>query len=92
MVDPTNPNVLYVRGSRSSAFVTTDAQGPTYLALQGAGLCLADGSVRFLGTDNLETTPSILASDEYFSRFGDTALDDEALVATTFGRGDAHRR
>ncbi len=41
---------------------------------------LADGSVR-------RVAASLLASDEYFSRFSDTTIDDESLVATTFGRG-----
>ncbi|MEX2140369.1 MAG: hypothetical protein WD894_13985 [Pirellulales bacterium] len=29
----------------------------------------------------------LLGSDEYFARFSNTTLDDEALVATTYGRG-----
>jgi hypothetical protein len=48
----------------------------------GVNFGLADGSVRHAAV-------SLVASDEYFAQFSDTALDDARLIATTFGRGTA---
>jgi hypothetical protein len=61
----------------------SDPSGNTYAAVNFA---LADGSVRFVGTDATGTL-SLVGADEFFARFADTALDDQALLATTHGCG-----
>jgi len=65
----------------------SDSSGSTHAV---ANFALSDGSARFGGSD-VSGTLSLVGSDEYFSRFANTILDDQALVATTYGRGLASR-
>lgn len=60
--------------------LTADPSDPSGNTLKSATFAFADGSVR-------RVPASLIASDEYFSQFTNTTLDDEALMATTFGRG-----
>jgi hypothetical protein len=93
VVDPANPNVVYIGGST------------THTPSQLASFCFADGSVRFIRVDTTgmadpqsalvasnehrsNVTASLLASNEYFSRFTNTTLDDEAAAAVTVNWGD----
>jgi len=82
-----------------------DRSHPTGNNAAGANFALADGSVKFIGTDvtgtaslgnaligspeyRTKVAALVLASDEYFARFTNTRLDDEATPAGLLGRGD----
>jgi hypothetical protein len=90
VVDPSNPNVVYVGGSRT--FLTDDPAGPTHGPSNGIIAVLiglaADPTDPTGNADVSVNNLALIASSEYFSRFANTSFDDEAPPAVLLGNGD----
>jgi hypothetical protein len=71
--------------------LAADPTDPTGNTAAQADFDFADGSMRFIGTDvagnigQSAQASSLVASNEYFARFSNTALDDEATLSVHFG-------
>jgi hypothetical protein len=68
--------------------LTADPSDPSGNAVHAASFLFEDGSVRLVGME-VGGTANLLASDEFFSRLAGARLDEESLMATTYGRGAA---